>query len=241
MNLPPLHELCLKACPTRTPVPPGAALPENLDCPICLKSLREPAPGSEYPVDPLWERICSQHHVAHVWCAHKLASRAPWWADENQPCPVCRTPMLDGLEHKPQSKFQPWPTNGHHKHTFLNGDVYEGEWENRLPNGQGEYTYTNGLKKGQVYKGEWKNGEKSGYGKYTWPNGDVYEGEWEAGLQKGRGKMTLSNGTVYEGEWSGLSLKVNGTFKSVHELAAEELRREIEGVGASAIACLAGE
>ena len=36
------------------------------------------------------------------------------------------------------------------------GDKYEGEIKNRLPNGQGTMTYTDGVK----YVGEYKDGEK---------------------------------------------------------------------------------
>ena len=36
------------------------------------------------------------------------------------------------------------------------GDRYEGDWKNNLPEGKGVYYYNNGNR----YEGEWKNGKK---------------------------------------------------------------------------------
>lgn len=40
---------------------------------------------------------------------------------------------------------------GRIKHT--NGDIYQGEWKNGMPHGEGVYVDT----QGSVYKGQWAN------------------------------------------------------------------------------------
>ena len=107
------------------------------------------------------------------------------------------------------------------KHKYPNGDVYDGEWKNKAPNGIGLMLYANG----EIYSGSWENGLRSGSGAMSFANGDeysgdwkedvfwgegkmtyanknVYEGGWEAGKQSGKGIMTYSDGAVYDGEWS---------------------------------------
>jgi hypothetical protein len=43
-------------------------------------------------------------------------------------------------------------------------------------------TYVNG----DVYEGEWKDGKQHGKGKMTWVIGRVYEGEWKDGKMAGK-------------------------------------------------------
>ena len=104
---------------------------------------------------------------------------------------------------------------------FKNGDVYDGEWKNKAPNGIGLMMYANGeiysgawengirsglgamsFSNGNEYSGEWKDDLFHGEGKMTYANKNVYEGGWEAGKQSGKGIMTYADGTVYDGEWS---------------------------------------
>ena len=86
------------------------------------------------------------------------------------------------------------------QHTYANGDVYEGQWDNDTdePSGQGIMRYANG----GVYEGQWNNGEWHGQGIMTYAIGNVYEGQWNNGQWHGQGKMTSMNGTVYEGIWN---------------------------------------
>ena len=53
--------------------------------------------------------------------------------------------------------------------------VYEGQYLNGEPNGQGTYTYTYGGK----YVGEFKDGKKHGQGTWVVEDGTVYKGIWE--------------------------------------------------------------
>lgn len=53
----------------------------------------------------------------------------------------------------------------------MDGDIFEGEWENDKANGFGTYTHKNGA----VYEGTWVNDVQDGKGKETWADGSVYE------------------------------------------------------------------
>ena len=55
---------------------------------------------------------------------------------------------------------------------FKNGDIYDGEWSNRAPNGHGIMTYANGDK----YEGNWVNGKKCGKGLFEYSDGSRYDG-----------------------------------------------------------------
>jgi hypothetical protein len=87
--------------------------------------------------------------------------------------------------------------NGTGKMKWADGDVYVGKWRWGELEGKGTYTYVSG----DVYVGEWKDGKENGPGKYTWVDGRVYNGEWKDGKKHGKGTYTYVNGDVYVGEW----------------------------------------
>ena len=80
---------------------------------------------------------------------------------------------------------------------FKNGDVYDGEWKSKAPNGMGVMIYANG----EIYSGYWVNGIKEGLGTMTFLNGDEYLGNWKDNKLCGEGKMTFANKDYYEGLW----------------------------------------
>ena len=80
---------------------------------------------------------------------------------------------------------------------FKNGDVYDGEWKSKAPNGMGVMIYANG----EIYSGYWVNGIKEGLGTMTFLNGDEYLGNWKEDKLCGEGKMTFANKDYYEGFW----------------------------------------
>uniref|UniRef100_A0A6C0K0L6 Uncharacterized protein n=1 Tax=viral metagenome TaxID=1070528 RepID=A0A6C0K0L6_9ZZZZ len=80
---------------------------------------------------------------------------------------------------------------------YPNGDVYDGNIKNGLPDGKWKITYANG----DVYDGEWSENTKTGIGKMTYANGDVYDGEWFENTKTGIGTMIYAIGNIYEGEW----------------------------------------
>jgi len=46
------------------------------------------------------------------------------------------------------------------KFEYGNSNLYEGEWKNGKPEGQGKMIYQTGM----TYEGQWKNGKKNGKG-----------------------------------------------------------------------------
>ncbi len=86
--------------------------------------------------------------------------------------------------------------NGQGIETYENGDTYEGEFKDSLPNGKGTYTSSR-----YTYIGQWKDGLRNGKGIETYENGDKYEGEYNNDLRNGKGTYTSSNGDVYIGQW----------------------------------------
>ena len=106
------------------------------------------------------------------------------------------------VEEKSQSGVLYWRRENGELGWFKNGDQktdgkYVGEIRNGFPNGQGIFTWSDGVK----YVGEWKNGKQDGQGTETTPTGDKYVGEWKDGNENGHGIYTYSNGRKYEGEW----------------------------------------
>ena len=76
------------------------------------------------------------------------------------------------------------------------GEVYDGEWRNGKPHGQGQYVYADG----DVYEGEWLNGKRHGQGNHIGIAGQTYSGEWRCGRAQGTGIMRHADGETYEGQ-----------------------------------------
>lgn len=119
---------------------------------------------------------------------------------------------------------------------FKNGDVYDGEWKNKAPNGMGVMIYANGeiysgywvngikngmgtmsFLSGDEYLGDWKDDKFHGEGKMTYANKDFYQGSWEAGKKQGEGTMTYSDGAVYAGSWVEDQYDGKGTLTYVNK------------------------
>lgn len=83
-----------------------------------------------------------------------------------------------------------------------NGESYFGSLRGNIPEGSGDYVWSDGCK----YEGEWRCGMRSGYGKLQWPSGALYEGEFSGGYMNGNGTYTRSDNMVYKGRWR-LNLK----------------------------------
>jgi len=87
--------------------------------------------------------------------------------------------------------------HGKGKLTYVNGDVYEGNWKNNKRNGEGTIVFQNKT----TYTGRWSNDRIHGHGTFKYFNGDVYEGVFDNGKKSGDGTMTYENGTMYKGKW----------------------------------------
>ena len=127
--------------------------------------------------------------------------------------------------------------NGKGKTTFLNGDVYEGEFRNYLPHGKGKKTFLNG----SFYEGEFHNGAPNGKGTMKFFNGDVYEGEFHTGAPNGKGTMKFLDGKVYEGDFlNGVPHGKGRTFKKDSFYEGEFLNGVPHGKGMGRIFLIGG-
>ena len=81
--------------------------------------------------------------------------------------------------------------------------TYAGEWDNDLPNGNGETLWAN-LKMSRlvtkqmssVYRGTMKDGRKDGNGSFIYADGSQYSGEWKNDMKHGKGVVLLGNGAI---------------------------------------------
>lgn len=76
------------------------------------------------------------------------------------------------------------------------GVRYEGDIREGVQWGQGQEVSPHG-----VYEGEWVNGRPSGQGEMKYADGGVYKGEWVDGCWQGDGRLTNIDGTVTEGQF----------------------------------------
>eukprot|EP00929_Paragymnodinium_shiwhaense_P002582 TRINITY_DN10288_c0_g1_i1.p3 TRINITY_DN10288_c0_g1~~TRINITY_DN10288_c0_g1_i1.p3 ORF type:complete len:276 (+),score=99.37 TRINITY_DN10288_c0_g1_i1:88-915(+) len=81
--------------------------------------------------------------------------------------------------------------------TYVNGDVYTGQWRHGKKHGKGCYTYA---KDETQLEGEWENG-KIKQGSWRFPNGMVYCGAFRYNKPFGKGVWIFKNGNQLEGEY----------------------------------------
>ena len=92
-----------------------------------------------------------------------------------------------------------------------NGNIYEGEIKNSVPDGKGKITFSNG----DIYKGDFKFGEMNGKGVFTFNDKAEYNGNIENGLFNGKGRLKWENGTEYEGNFANSTLSGSGIISNV--------------------------
>ncbi|XP_064597026.1 MORN repeat-containing protein 2-like [Liolophura sinensis] len=93
---------------------------------------------------------------------------------------------------------------------FVDGIVYEGQWENDKMNGKGKLTHPSGA----TYEGDFVDNKFNGMGKYSWPNGSYYEGQFVENRMEGEGQFTDTEGQNWTGTFRfkaapGLRFKLN--------------------------------
>ena len=88
------------------------------------------------------------------------------------------------------------------------GDTYEGEWRNDMPNGQGTYIFANGDK----YVGNFKDGRRNDQGTLSFPSGDKYVGNFKDDKYNGQGTYTHANGDKYVGNYKDDQYHGFGTY-----------------------------
>ncbi|ETO28673.1 hypothetical protein RFI_08461 [Reticulomyxa filosa] len=93
--------------------------------------------------------------------------------------------------------------------------LYEGDWKNDVPHGQGKYYFGNdgvnviegnsiNISKRLIdwYEGEFLNGVRSGYGVYHYANGAKYSGHWLNNKKHGQGEFIREDGYKFIGEFA---------------------------------------
>jgi hypothetical protein len=100
-----------------------------------------------------------------------------------------------------------------------NGDVYEGEVVDHLPNGQGTYRYS---EDDRICVGSWVNGQMQGQGEITWPNGKQLHGHFESNSPVGECKVAWADGRTYEG-----SLTANYELTGLGTLRMPKIARRV--------------
>ncbi|RHY28521.1 hypothetical protein DYB32_005907 [Aphanomyces invadans] len=102
--------------------------------------------------------------------------------------------------------------HGHGHATFVNGQVYEGEFCDGRMHGRGRLEWPDGV----MYEGDFEYNEISGQGRYLWPDESWYEGAVKGGKRHGHGFFQSSNKiTTYEGEW--MDGKQHGVGRMVYD------------------------
>eukprot|EP00403_Amphidinium_massartii_P008573 CAMPEP_0178413402 /NCGR_PEP_ID=MMETSP0689_2-20121128/22509_1 /TAXON_ID=160604 /ORGANISM="Amphidinium massartii, Strain CS-259" /LENGTH=276 /DNA_ID=CAMNT_0020034673 /DNA_START=75 /DNA_END=905 /DNA_ORIENTATION=+ len=81
--------------------------------------------------------------------------------------------------------------------SYVNGDVYIGQWQEGKKHGSGTYSYA---KDGTKLIGEWENG-KITLGKWVLPNGTYYSGKFRYNKPYGKGVWVFKNGSQVTGDY----------------------------------------
>lgn len=90
--------------------------------------------------------------------------------------------------------------------TYVNGDIYVGQWRAGKKHGKGTYTYA---KDGTSMIGDWQDG-KIVNGKWVFPNGTFYTGRFRYNKPWGKGVWIFKNGNQMTGEYIQKEDKTDG-------------------------------
>ena len=84
--------------------------------------------------------------------------------------------------------------HGKGTYTWLNGDMYAGDWRNDKRHGKGKSKYTDG----EEYDGEWYEDHKHGKGTFKSSSGNILVGEWKNGVKYGEFTSKKANGELFK-------------------------------------------
>lgn len=93
-------------------------------------------------------------------------------------------------------------------HTWADGKVFRGQYEQGFEHGFGSLTEADGIAK---YRGQFRFGQRHGYGIQIWKE-KTYDGEWEYNAVSGRGKLQWQSGARYTGEFKQGRYDGKGTY-----------------------------
>ena len=117
------------------------------------------------------------------------------------------------------------PKRSKGRYYYNNGNYYEGDLSDNIPDGKGILYLSNGEIK---YEGNFVNGKKQGLGTYYFDKdfyviesgeklyfrkGDYYKGQWSNNAMNGKGTLYLKDGSVkYEGDFVNNKLTGKGKY-----------------------------
>lgn len=104
--------------------------------------------------------------------------------------------------------FKGFLPHGKGKYKWLDGTIYEGDWEEGKMTGQGHVIWLSGAK----YEGDFSGGYLHGFGSFTGTDGSEYKGSWRMNIQHGLGTKKYSNSDIYEGCWKEGAHEGNGRY-----------------------------
>ena len=82
---------------------------------------------------------------------------------------------------------------------YIDGSIYEGNWESDRKNQQGRMEYK---ETGDVYVGDFIDGKRSGRGRYYQASDNtIYDGEWTNDRRQGEGTILNDEGQIASGEF----------------------------------------
>lgn len=102
-------------------------------------------------------------------------------------------------------------------YSWPNGDRYEGELKNGLPEGQGSFSRKS-AKTGEwtvIYEGQWRDGKMNGSGAMTNVDGDIFTGNWVNNMPSGQGTMKFRGDggwQEYPGNWTPKTANSKGAY-----------------------------
>jgi hypothetical protein len=105
-----------------------------------------------------------------------------------------------GLRGCPDNEKNPTnPDDGSSEGTFtyVNGDIYVGQWRAGKKHGRGTYSYA---RDGSKLVGQWEKG-KMVSGKWVFPNGTFYSGKFRYNKPFGEGMWVFANGNQLTGSY----------------------------------------
>ncbi len=115
----------------------------------------------------------------------------------------CKMPKLATYEKNADLSAIEATPNGVNKKNFNDGSIYEGEFVNGLPSGNGKLT----TPEGKIITGTFYVGNVS-YGKIIYKDGNEYTGNFLNNIPTGKGYLEKADGSYYKGEF--VNGKING-------------------------------
>jgi curved DNA-binding protein CbpA len=141
-----------------------------------------------------YEKITKNNQNAQTVTQTSSTSRSNRYSS-NEAKPRKRSEPTQPMYQGEQDKYG--RPNGFGKMKYIDGDIYEGNFENGYRSGQGKMMYRNG----NTYEGNFKDNLPNGSGKMMYRNGDFFAGIFDQSFlpKSGNCKIQFNDGITYEG------------------------------------------